>query len=67
MWRYGDAVGGIDGMRVIQAGIVDDISVINNTRCDDELFVPKRVRWFSALDSVRQNEGMPRPSRPLQS
>ena len=61
MYRYGDAFGGIHGMRVIQAGILDDIGVVNNTVLRDELFVPKRVHWIPALAGVRQNEAMPPP------
>ncbi|KIW91656.1 uncharacterized protein Z519_07624 [Cladophialophora bantiana CBS 173.52] len=59
MWRYGDAFGGIDGMRVIQAGIVDDIDAINNHQCENEFLVPKRATWIPALDGVRQDDGMP--------
>ncbi|EXJ68877.1 uncharacterized protein A1O5_07809 [Cladophialophora psammophila CBS 110553] len=54
MWRYGDAFGEIDGMRVIQAGIVDDIDVIDNIQGENEFFVPKRATWINALDGVRQ-------------
>jgi hypothetical protein len=59
MYRWGDAFGGRDGMLILQAGILDDIEVINSMRIDNELFVPKRVRFVRELQGVHQNEGMP--------
>jgi hypothetical protein len=59
MYQWGDAFGGRDGMMSLQAGIVDDIGLINSVRIDNELFVPKRVDIVHELPGVRQNEGMP--------
>ena len=36
--------GGPNGMRIIKAGILDDVNVINNTKPGAELFAPERVK-----------------------
>lgn len=59
LFRYGDSFGGIDGMRIIKAGILDDISVINNTKPGAELFAPERVQWVAALEGSDQVDAMP--------
>lgn len=49
LFRYGDTFGGIDGMRVIKAGILDDVEIINNTKPGAELFAPERIAWVSQV------------------
>lgn len=45
-------------MRVIKAGILDDIDVINNTKPGAELFAPERIEWVVPLDGA-QLDAMP--------
>ena len=68
LFRWGDAFGGKDGMRIIKAGILDDgrlmvsavefkanglsVNVINNTKPGAELFAPERIKWVAALDGA---------------
>ena len=58
LFRHGEAFGGINGMRVIKAGILDDVDVINNTKPGAELFAPRRVEWVTPLDGA-QLDAMP--------
>jgi hypothetical protein len=58
LFRHGDSFGGINGMRVIKAGILDDVDIINNTKPGAELFAPKRVKWVASLDGA-QLDAMP--------
>ncbi len=46
-------------MRIIKAGILDDVNIINNTKPSAELFAPERIKWVSALDGAGQIEAMP--------
>ena len=55
----GDAFGGKDGMRIIKAGILDDVSIINSTKPGAELFAPERVSWVPSLEGAGQLDGMP--------
>lgn len=59
LYRYGDTFGGIDGMRIIKAGILDDVSVINGIVPGAELFVPERIKWVSGLPDAKQVDAMP--------
>jgi len=59
LWRHGDAFGGVDGMRIIKAGVLDDLAVINSVRPGAELFAPERVKWVAALDGAGQVDAMP--------
>lgn len=45
-------------MRIIKAGILDDVDVINQIKPDTELFAPGRVQWVAPLDGAKQAEGM---------
>jgi hypothetical protein len=45
-------------MRVIKAGTLDDVDIINNTKPGAELFAPERVKWVEALDGA-QLDAMP--------
>jgi hypothetical protein len=58
LFRHGDSSGGINGMRIIKAGILDDVNVINNTKPGAELFAPERIKWVAPLDGA-QLDGMP--------
>jgi len=62
LYRYGDTFGGVDGMRIVKAGILDDVNVINNTKPGAELYAPERVQWVSALEGANQVDSMPPPS-----
>lgn len=57
--RYGDAFGGPDGMRIIKAGTLDDLNVINSIKPQKELFAPERVKWVSEVAGADQVEAMP--------
>jgi hypothetical protein len=59
MYRWGDSFGGVDGMRIIQAGVLDDHGVIDETNIVLEMFVEQRVEWVCQLEGVDQFEGMP--------
>jgi len=58
LWRHGDAFGGRDGMRLIKAGILDDLNVINSIKPGAELFSPERVSWVPAVDGAGQMKAM---------
>ncbi|PNP54022.1 hypothetical protein THARTR1_05229 [Trichoderma harzianum] len=61
MYRWGDGFGGKEGMRIIQAGIIDDKSALDNLRPALEMFIEDRVKWISAVEGLAQHEGMPPP------
>jgi hypothetical protein len=58
LFRHGETFGGINGMRIIKAGILDDVNIINNTKPGAELFAPERVEWVAPLDGA-QLDAMP--------
>ncbi|KAL2407232.1 hypothetical protein ABEF95_004236 [Exophiala dermatitidis] len=58
LYRYGDSFGGKDGMRIIKAGILDDVGVINSNKPGVELFAPERVKWVASVDGAAQKEAM---------
>ncbi|KAL7895536.1 Mss4-like protein [Trichoderma sp. SZMC 28014] len=59
MYRWGDAFGGKEGMRIIQPGILDDKNIIDDFRPDLEMFTEDRVKWIVAIDGLAQHEKMP--------
>jgi len=59
LFRWGETFGGKDGMRIIKAGVLDDVNIINNTKPGAELFAPERVKWVPALDGAGQLDAMP--------
>ncbi|OCT53524.1 DUF636 domain protein [Cladophialophora carrionii] len=59
LFRYGDSFGGIDGMRIIKAGILDDVNVLNQTKPGAELYAPERIKWVAALEGAGQIDAMP--------
>ena len=44
-------------MRIIKAGILDDVNILNNTKPGAELFAPERIAW---VDAVVGEEGQVR-------
>lgn len=58
LFRYGDSFGGIDGMRIIKAGILDDVNVINSIKPGAELFSNDRISWVPAIDGAGQVNNM---------
>lgn len=58
MFRYGDSFGGKDGMRIIKAGILDDVNVVNNGKPSGELYASDRIRWVAPVEGADQKEGM---------
>ena len=46
-------------MRVIKAGILDDVEVINSIKPGAELFAPERVKWVKPMDDAGQLDAMP--------
>lgn len=45
-------------MRIIKAGILDDVGVINSNKPGVELFAPERVKWVASVDGAAQKEAM---------
>lgn len=41
-------------MRVIKAGVMDDVELINNTKPGAELFAPERISWVPAVEGANQ-------------
>lgn len=50
LFRFGDSFGGRDGMRIIKAGVLDDVNVINSIKPGSELFAPERIEWVSKVE-----------------
>lgn len=46
-------------MRVIKAGILDDVNIINNTKPGAELFAPERIKWVPSQEGAGQLDAMP--------
>jgi hypothetical protein len=44
-------------MRIIKAGILDDVNILNNSKPGAELFAPERIAW---VDAVVGEEGQVR-------
>lgn len=59
LFRYGDSFGGPSGMRIIKAGILDDVNIINNTKPGAELFAPERISWVEKIEGAQQQDAMP--------
>lgn len=45
MYRWGASFVGKDGMRIIQAGILDNEKVLNELKIDLEMFTVNRREW----------------------
>ena len=46
------------GQKVIQAGVLDDMSVLNGLKIDVELFAPDRLSWLSKLHFTEDKQNM---------
>lgn len=46
-------------MRIIKAGILDDVNIINSNKPGAELFAPERVSWVAGLEGAGQVDAMP--------
>jgi hypothetical protein len=46
-------------MRVIKAGVMDEVDLINKTKPQMEFFVPDRIEWVNEMEGVPQIEGNP--------
>lgn len=46
-------------MRIIKAGILDDVDVINSIKPGAELYAPERVSWVAEVNGANQLPGMP--------
>jgi hypothetical protein len=65
MYRYGDTFGGINGDRILQGSVLDDIGDLNATKPGLEMFIEAHVDWVHSLepDGIAQFEGMPAPPK----
>lgn len=46
-------------MRIIKAGILDDVNVINSITPGAELYAPERIKWVSSVSGANQVDAMP--------
>lgn len=46
-------------MRIIKSGVLDDVSIINNTKPKAELFAPERIAWIPPTEGANQVQAMP--------
>ncbi|KPI34467.1 uncharacterized protein AB675_4057 [Cyphellophora attinorum] len=58
VFRYGDSFGGPDGMRIIKAGVLDDVDVLNNTKPGAELYASERISWVQKVGGSEDKKGM---------
>jgi hypothetical protein len=60
---YRQRDGGRDPVRIIQAGVLDDIGALNATKPELEMFIEARVDWVRSMESdgPKQYKGMPPP------
>ncbi|EXJ72668.1 uncharacterized protein A1O5_03814 [Cladophialophora psammophila CBS 110553] len=52
LFRYGDTFGIIDGVRIIKAGVLNDVNILNNVKPGAELFAHERTNWVPALQGA---------------
>jgi hypothetical protein len=45
-------------MRIIKAGIMDDVDLINGTKPAVEFFAPGRVKWVAPVEGANQVDAM---------
>jgi hypothetical protein len=55
VWREGES---FPGLKVIKAGVLDDVDALDKARPGLELFVPRRVSWVPELANVEQKRTM---------
>jgi hypothetical protein len=46
------------GTKVVQAGVLDDMGLINNLGMDVELFAPQRVSWVTKVHGTADKHDM---------
>ncbi|PVH92316.1 hypothetical protein DM02DRAFT_700291 [Periconia macrospinosa] len=46
------------GQKALQAGILDDMDLLNNLKMEVELFAPQRVSWVPKLAGTEDKHGM---------
>lgn len=46
-------------MRIIKAGVLDDVNIINSTKPGAELYAPERIKWVVGLEGANQVQAMP--------
>lgn len=46
------------GQKVVQAGVLDDMDVLNGLEMEVELFAPLRVSWVRKLEGTEDKMGM---------
>lgn len=63
IYRWGDGFGGINGKRILQPGVLDDIGDLNSLQPELEMFVKDRVKWIAPLKGLAQHEAMPAPRK----
>ena len=44
--------------KVIKAGVLDDVNVVNNTKPMAELYAPERIKWVAAVHESKQVPAM---------
>ena len=59
MFRWGDAFGGREGKKVIQAGVLNDVGDLGDLAPELELFVGNRVKWVLPFSGIPKHEAMP--------
>jgi hypothetical protein len=59
LYRHGESFGGVNGLQLVQAGVLDDIDELNNLQPQNELFTKRRLKWNPAFEGLAQHEGMP--------
>lgn len=61
MYRWGDGFGGINGKRILQPGVLDNIGDLDSLQPELEMFVKDRVKWITPFKGLAQHEAMPAP------
>ncbi|KAF3394859.1 hypothetical protein DPV78_009315 [Talaromyces pinophilus] len=63
IYRWGDGFGGINGKRILQPGVLDDIGDLKSLKPELEMFVKNHVKWIPAFKGLSQHEAMPAPRK----
>lgn len=63
IYRWGDGFGGINGKKILQPGVLDDISDLASLQPELEMFVKDRVKWIPVFKGLAQHEAMPAPTK----
>jgi len=46
-----------DGTRVVRAGILDDIEILNSQKPQVEIYTDRRLDWITAVEGAKQFGG----------